>query len=290
MGRQRRLTLAGFGAIGLALVIASSPAAASSIRYKVGLPTTIPDHGQTSLQVACPKGTHVLSGGQIVDIDPGTAVLVSSTPFDGADRDRAPDDGWSSSVKSFAPGATMTVTAICGKAEPRYVSRSFPLGGLVVNTGRAACPRGTRAIGGGARIPVGFAAVGSLWESGPFDGSDAGSLPDDGWEAKGVVEEQTGAKATITVICRRGKLRYGGSTSLTPPSSGDEYLAPCPGQTGLIGGGMTIAGGGANLFANTGPIDGIDADTIPDDFWDVSYFNLNVLFPGLITVYAICQP
>ena len=289
MGRQRRLALAGFGAAVLALVLAGSAGAASSIRYRVGLPTTIPDHGQTSLQVACPKGTHVLSGGQIVDIDPGTAVLVSSAPFDGADRDRAPDDGWRSSVKSFAPGATMTVTAICGRSEPRYVSRSIQLGGLVVNTGRAACPRGTRAIGGGMRIPVGFGAGGSLWESGPFDGNDVGSLPDDGWEAKGVVENKA-TKATITAICRRGKLRYGFSTNLTPPNSGDEYLAPCPGQTGLIGGGMTIAGGGGNLFATTGPIDGIDADTAPDDFWDVSYFNLNVLFPGLITVYAICRP
>jgi hypothetical protein len=42
------------------------------------------------VRVRCPAGTHVTGGGSAF----GGHEMTRSTPFDGADRDRVPDDGW----------------------------------------------------------------------------------------------------------------------------------------------------------------------------------------------------
>ncbi len=63
-----------------------------------------------TLTVKCPKGTTVSDGG--FDLPGGT--LLTSVPFDGRDRDHAPDDGWKVRAKNIGttPG-TLKALAVC---------------------------------------------------------------------------------------------------------------------------------------------------------------------------------
>ena len=112
--------------------------------------------------VACPSGTHVISGG-------GRAgTLIGLLPGDGKDSDKSPDDKFTVHTES---GATATTTGVawatCGRAKPEYVTTKTPAIGTHEEGGEfdAQCPDGSQVLGGGAGIDVGHrdGAINSLF-------------------------------------------------------------------------------------------------------------------------------
>jgi hypothetical protein len=63
--------------------------------------------------VRCPTGTQVTGGGvYITGSDTGTEVATTA-PFDAADADSRPDDGWTAYANGSVAPQTMTTFAVC---------------------------------------------------------------------------------------------------------------------------------------------------------------------------------
>ncbi len=274
--------------MGVVLSFAESTAQAR-IRYVQAPPKALPDGGQGSAKTDCPNGTHVLGGGQYVFSGLYEANLVTSTPYDGRDRGRAPDDGWKSSVRSFDADNTLTMFAICAGHKPSYVKDAFRVGGLQTFTGRMRCGNGAHVIGGGVRLPVSYDDAGWLRSSAPFDGNDVGAKPDDGWKATGGVEERQ-VDMAVTAICGSAQLKYGVGEGTASPKSFGEAFADCPGRSRLVGGGMSAASGAlGNAMTISSPFDDADPNGRLDDGWQGEFDNYSFTDPGQITAFAICQ-
>ena len=115
--------------------------------------------------------------------------MSSSYPFDGGDADSDPDDGWRGQAHN-AVGAlkTMTVTAICRGGPLRNRFRFWD--GPADDAAFPPCLDTEHLVGIGWRI-TGPASEGRPGYAKPEDGSDAGSVPDDG--AGFVVASEGGA-------------------------------------------------------------------------------------------------
>jgi hypothetical protein len=101
--------------------------------------------------VACPKDTHIISGGG----DAGT--LIGLLPGDGKDSDKAPDDKFTVHTESGATGKTKgTAWAVCGKTKVKYVTTKTGPIGTHEEGGEfdAECPSGSNVLGGGAGMNV----------------------------------------------------------------------------------------------------------------------------------------
>ncbi len=138
-----------------------------------------------TLTARCPDGTHVVGGGAAAGEDgtPAAAQVNSSYPIDGADRDKAPDDGWRGRFYGSEQPRTRVV-AICAETKPRYrqfmgTLKAGDAGGVFLD-----CPAARHVLGIGVRID-GDAAQGHANSTYPGDGfpgranDDADSLPDD---------------------------------------------------------------------------------------------------------------
>lgn len=283
---RRVLGLVSVGLTTVALSFAASTAHAD-LRY-VRTPTkALPDGDHGSAKATCPSGTHVLGGGQYVFSGLNDATLDTSTPFDGDDRGRAPDDGWKSTVRSFSASNTLTVFAVCAGSEPSYAKEVIHVGGLQSFTGRTTCQRG-RVMGGGARLPVSFEDDAWLESSSPFDGNDADAQPDNGWTATGGVGERN-LDMTVTAICGSGTLKYSADRGTAPAMSFGEAAADCPGESRIVGGGTEAIGVAFHPITISSPYDDGDPNNKPDDGWQGEFDNYSSSDPGLITAFAICK-
>ncbi len=113
---------------------------------------TFPRFDDATATVACPSGTHVISGG-------GRAgTLIGLLPGDGKDSDKAPDDKFVVHTESGATEKTKGVAwATCGKAKVKYVTtKTGPIAPLEEGGEfDARCPGGSQVLGGGAGMNVG---------------------------------------------------------------------------------------------------------------------------------------
>jgi hypothetical protein len=102
--------------------------------------------------VACPHGTHIISGG-------GRAgTLIGLLPDDDNDGNKLPDDQFVVHTESGASERTDgTAYAICGDTKVKYVSVNTPAITPHDEGGEfdAPCPDGSNVLGGGAGIDVG---------------------------------------------------------------------------------------------------------------------------------------
>jgi hypothetical protein len=126
--------------------------------YRQRTKATPPDK-QTPIKAACPKGTHVLGGGELAESAfPGAQRLVATAPYDSKDGGKAPDDGWRVRIDTLGQaGDHATAYAICTEVGGlHYLTRKFHAA-VADSYGLQQCPQGQWVVGGG------------IDQGGPFD-------------------------------------------------------------------------------------------------------------------------
>jgi hypothetical protein len=169
--------------------------------------------------------------------------------------------------------------AICTKSNVKYRFTTTPDGTGPGRTGTAECPAGWTLIGGGV-----FIATTNSWVNSSYPAKN------NAWKVRvndtvgGVGGMQAGAQ------CRRNSDVVKVAKVGNPMTAGNSatVTAVCAPGAHVIGGGGKISGGilEAHLAASF-PIDGSDADSIPDDGWRVIGYN-NIGVDKLVTSYALC--
>lgn len=144
---------------------------------------TLNSPAQPHLRSPCPAGDSALGGG--VDISPKylSAYVTVSVPGPGASWDGHAVAGLANAVNQ-----KVTDWAICAPANAAYRSVSGVVAPNSFGEASASCPAGTRAVGGGVRVPD-FAMSNfdidvrpTIFS--PFDGPDGDFVPDDGWQVE----------------------------------------------------------------------------------------------------------
>ena len=155
-----------------------------------------------TLAAPCPRGTHVSGGGVKGGAAAAEAYVNSSYPYDGADADGAPDDGWKARVYNItANKAMMKVYAICGASKPFY----WTVGPVPLNPGaphEAACPDSRHVTGGGVRLAGAPAADVHPVTIMPGDLGDLDTIPDDEFRVFAGLTGGSSATIWTYAICR----------------------------------------------------------------------------------------
>jgi hypothetical protein len=146
----------------------------------------------------CAQG-HVLGGGTLATIGPAKGFINTTNPYDSADADDIPDDGWQAYMAVLDGSGSILVYNICRKAAPAYRSVQGSVDNKHSLTVNAKCTSGH--VAGGGVYETGSAKAGHVLTTRPIDTGDADKIPDDGWSAK--VYNETGITQTVTVtaIC-----------------------------------------------------------------------------------------
>ncbi len=199
------------------------------------------------------------------------------SPFEVPD-DFVTDDWWESVVWSV-PGRSLTGHAICTKAAVKYRSVITPDASGPARSGSANCPSGWTLIGGG-----GFIATSGSWINSSYPAKN------NTWKVR--INDVIGGIGgmSTSVQCRRAgdvaKVSRTGSTMTSGHAS--TVTALCAPGRHVIGGGAKLSGPIAEAhLAASFPIDGSDADTIPDDGWRVIGYNDSGA-GKTVTAYALC--
>ncbi len=152
--------------------------------------------------VRCGRGLHVVSGGAI--IASSSSYLNSSQPYDGGDKDKAPDDGWSARVFDTIGGTGgFEVYAICERGGSiSYETKTQKLKKHHASSQRLSCSHREHATGGGIKV-FGHGADAHLEGAYPYDSGDKGKTPDDGFKLQAFNDEGATKKIRSTVICVR---------------------------------------------------------------------------------------
>ena len=270
----------GVAATGFSGEAPAATTAAGKFRY-VQRTFSVPATSRSRLQIArCPRGTHVYGGGTTNQHSFGRGAIVASMPVDLGDSGRVPDDGWGVRYDNFAAGpVNAVVTAVCGRAAPRYRSASAQVGAGRYEGHRLRCPRATYAWGGGAINRA------------PYQSSTLSETYPDGTRAwASTLANLSGAPHRVTVfaICGTRQPRYvRDSTTLIPQASG-LWDADCPNQRfHLISGGASNSSPGTVLLNTLNPADADRADAAPDDEMTASFHNYSNA-QQRATVHAVC--
>jgi hypothetical protein len=173
----------------------------ASLRYRSKV---VPDSatGLRKATVSCgPKAWHVVGGSTFIATT--NSWINASFPADTADGDTVPDDAWTGRVFDTIGGiGGFDIHAVCARGVAlRYVKRapkSIAAGATV--TARAACRASEHVVGGGVRVS-GRADQARVVGSYPYDGPDAGSIPDDGWTARVHALSGGTKKVTAFAVC-----------------------------------------------------------------------------------------
>jgi hypothetical protein len=262
---------------------------AGGFRYaKETLPLGGTDHYNGPTAGCGSQARHVMGGGWLIKgAPPSGRKGESQQPVDYTDDvDTVPDEGWSSSGFASQDG-DITAFAICEPdTTPAYEQVVQPLGSSNVRTSTLNCEPGTgHVIGGGVTI----ATVHSYTiASRPLDGLDSDHTPDDGWFGK--VYDTIGGNGGFSAysICQPGPVSYERAGSSVAAHHAAGATARCPGGKHVASGGGSISGPGAEVhLAGSYPVDGSDADHVPDDGWKSLAFNDSSAVQKL-TAYAVC--
>jgi hypothetical protein len=198
-------------------------------------------------------------------------------PFEDPDN-LAPDDWWESVVWALT-GRQLTGFAVCTKSNVKYRFTTTPNGTVPARTGASDCPAGWTLIGGG-----GFIATTNSWLNSSYPAKNNTwkvRINDVGGGAGGMsAYAQCRRDSDVVTVAKVG-------SNLVPGNSSTVTALCAPGRH-VIGGGGKISGGilEAHLAASL-PIDGSDADSIPDDGWRVIGYN-HIGIDKVVTAYALC--
>jgi hypothetical protein len=276
-GRTWR-TAAGTGAALAALIVPATAVADGNLgsvggfTYFTSSATMVP-HGISAANAVCLPGSgHVVGGGFDADTGALEGMAIESTPTDGPDADRKPDDGWQAGAfDTRTASADVATFAICAKTKVSYESSTKKVKGGKRAKLTAHCPAGTSDTAGG--VQTGNLDPVQISSSFPLDDADKNRKPEDGWSAQVF---NRGDKATVTVwaICAKGtEVVYGNSTAFPlEPSSSEEIDAS------VVDDPLHVTGGGESYppalstpetrLTATVPTDAafdVPDDAVPDD-------------------------
>jgi hypothetical protein len=268
--------LAGVGALALG---ASSAAADTNLGTVGGLTYIFADASPAPAQsyrggsASCPSGTKVVGGGAEIGGAVAESRLRSMNPVP---PQVAGGNYWGAGIwndSGLAKG--VGVIAVCAKHKPAYRSNAAKVRVGHARTVAARCPDGTHVSAGGGYSTGTPGAPGTpegsyLNSSFPFDGRDAGSAPDDGWNVRIYnISDAPRVQINVFAVCVTERPRYVTANPVAMPP-GYELLstaAACPDSRHISAGGLRLAGApAANAHPVTiTPADLGDADSIPDD-------------------------
>jgi hypothetical protein len=320
------LALVGAGPVVAGPVVAGSTAAekehlgATHGLVYTAMPAGV-DENETGSPVAnCPKKAAVTGGGFLTGAgNLGEANVSTALPYDDADANEIPDDGFKSVLTNLLDdGRLVESHAVCkragwgnGKGTPslgsakglRYVYGTAGISATSAGHAIASCPKKMSVTGGGGTLS-GPAAEMFLNSSSPIDLDDEGAVPDDGWEVYGYNGDTVLHAITAYAVCTKGAGNGSKSAAKTTLGSahGLTYVrqtvdvdpigigtAGCPGPTSITGGGGFLTGASAEArLISSISLDGGDPHKVPDDLWYATAQNLNA--PGkMLRVFAICR-
>ena len=198
-------------------------------------------------------------------------------PFESPD-DALSDDWWDSTVRSVV-GRSLTGFVICTQRQTSYALTDTPDQPTSSRTGSTSCPMGRHLIGGGAFIATTDSYIHSSW---PGD--------NDTWHAR-ILDNVGGLGGMQTYAqCRKlggVQIRTDANAEIEAGTA-EAAVARCGPSLHVIGGGGRLTGptSEAHLAASM-PVDGPDADHVPDDGWRAVGY---VASGGLkrLVAYAIC--
>ena len=231
---------------------------------------------------------HLIGGGGASGGSATASWLAVLQTIDYVDPDTQRDDGMEAA--GFGPdGHAITAYSICIKdGDLAYPAKSIPNQPTGLRTGSVTCgPPKWHVTSGGV-----FIATVNSWMSAsfPVDGSDAGTTPDDGW--RGTVYDTVGGAGgfDIYAVCAAGlKLHYvRGASGSVASGHARTRKAMCASSEHVVGGGARVSGpADRSRLVTSAPVDGSDADKIPDDGWTTSVYNVSGAAKQ-VTPFAIC--
>ena len=243
---------------------------------------SVPAESESKREVArCPRRTHVYGGGTSAAQSFGRGVVNSSYPVDLGDRDRIPDDGWAVHYDNYMPRAdSAIITAICGRANPKYRKANTQIPAYRSRTLSAQCPRGTYAWGGGAST------------RGPYNTFHLSqTFPSSAraWRSTLANFKGTSRGGSVYVICGIRKPRYVRDSTSAIDQGSTLWDADCPNQSfHLISGGASHSAPGFIGLGTLNPGDGDGTtDAAPDDEMTASFHNYTNS-SHRATVHAVC--
>jgi hypothetical protein len=235
--------------------------------YAVVSSPTLQDPAGTHARgtVACPSGTVPLGGG--VGVHPvGVGAHVN-----GSFPSR---HGWVADVSSSrANGVVFDVQVVCARRPDGYAvtTRTVDEPGETQTAADAACPAGTRPLGGGARTSADHPAV-HLASSAPNGG---------GWQAAQDDGSSVDARLTAYAVCGRvaGYVVASGPSATLPGLKTTRIAATCPPHTVPLGGGATSTATTLDVALD---------ETFPDTgAWDAVLANAGTA-SAAATPFAVC--
>lgn len=261
------------GVLFLALA-ASSPAAtvtlgkAGELKYvqaQTSVPATASTRASAHAEARCGAPMWKATGGGAALPGDVAASFLSQVGVGGREVDGG---AW----HVLQPERQLSVYGICSKSKAvkssAHIENFLPapstLGASV------SCAAG-HVLGGGAVAPISDSYFDTTIST---DGPDADSIPDDGWRTLDTLLDGGGALLIVQDVCRTGPApKYRGETEQV--ASGDQRTlrARCNGGH-VMGGGVSVTGPADEAhIAVSRPIDGGDADLVPDDGWQATVFN-----------------
>jgi hypothetical protein len=270
-------------ALGL-LLLPAAPATAS-LAYVTGI-TSQPTEGgrQEPLDADCPAAMFSVGGGVYSDGPNQTSAIVQTAPT----SPTGPGTSWEAVVDVYAPPVSLTAYAICDTAKPSDKVHFSAVAPGERATVKQDCPKGRHIYGGGVLSVANDGEVRAV-SSRPFDGPDADSNRDDGWEATFDAVSTAGAQFAAEAICGEKQTLVKKSSTKIAGATEGFHEAHC-------GAGRRVTGGGAKLAVAQGggalnsllPFDDGDAHAVLDDGF--SAFADNYGGPDRkLTVYSVCR-
>jgi hypothetical protein len=265
-------------AVVLAVIAGASGSPAGAIVKRSGGVTyaykrTSVDAGFNKVKVRCPRGTHVVGGGEANGFTFNGLALHHSYPIDGHDRGRKPDDGWETVVNA-AGSNSFEPYAICVERRVTYVKRTLAADSLDQTNHVIGCPNGLRVVMGGHR--------GSNQLS-----MNSGFATGEGWAL--FIENSTNGPLTFKGFATC--VRFGISREIEPDNSfeaGQGFVeAPCPPGRHVVGGGLSNGFGYGQARVNSSfPASALDPTREIGRHW--SAWVDNFAGTGSVTAQAVC--
>ena len=228
--------------------------------------------------VSCPAGTKVSGGG------------FSQSAFAGVLNDSFPlgTSGWAVNVK-YDPSGPLETFAICNEGGRSVESKQRMLKANTTRKLSAGCDADRHVIGGGALISGALSAA-RLNSSYPFDSSDAGKKPDDGWRARGVNLASSNLDFEVFAICANRQPTYKRTKLSLGPSGTSGNSVFCPPGKVVLSGGIKLNGPADETEIHfIAPRDGPDAGDLLDDGWLANAGNEAGGTTKTLTAYALCD-
>jgi hypothetical protein len=261
---------------------------AGGLRYSSDTANLAPgnnDYGHSTAGCGPDTRSTVGGGAKIAGSPSGSRKIEGTRAYDWYDVDTLPNDGWSASGYG-SPVGTISAFAICETGTPVYLVVTEPGSAHQVRSATEYCANPNQhVVGGGVSIATSSSFVSASY---PADGADADHRHDDGWSAR-VLDPVGGAGGMyVDVVCQAGPVSYPTAKGQAGPGHDVSLTVSCPGGSHVSDGGGRITGPGAKVqLESSYPIDGADADSVPDDGWKTIAFNHSASNQTL-TAYAVC--